>query len=69
MGSSEPTRGLNFAVALFKLLIAPVVLLVVGLAEFVYQAGWGHDQSFGMIGVGLAVAGAGLGADLLGKVR
>lgn len=67
MGAPPDTR-LGFAVELFKLLVAPVTLLAVGLGEFIYQAGWGHDQSFAMMGLGLAIAGAGLGADLLKKV-
>lgn len=53
---------------LWKLLVAPVTMLLVGLGEFVYQAAWGHDQTFGLIGVGLALTGAGLGVDMLGKM-
>lgn len=67
MGTSNNTR-LGLWVDAWKGLIAPIFLLLVGLGEFVYQAGWGHDQTFGLIGVGMALAGAGLGVDMLGRV-
>lgn len=67
MGASNNTK-LTFWVDAWKQLIAPIILLVAGLGEFMFQALAGHDQTFGLIGVGLALTGAGLGADVLTKM-
>lgn len=64
MGASSNTR-LAFWVDVWKTLFVPIILVLVGVGEFIYQAGWGHDQAFGLIGVGLALTGAGYGADVL----
>jgi len=58
---------LAFLAELWKVLIAPVIMLLVGLGVFVYEVLWGHESAFATMGLALAATGAGLGSDLLGK--
>lgn len=64
------TRGharLALLAEVWKVLVAPVIMLAVGLGTFVYEVAAGGDQAFATMGLALAATGAGLGADLLGK--
>jgi hypothetical protein len=67
VGASNNTR-LAFWADVWRQLLAPIILCIAGVTEFLYQAFAGHDQAFGLIGVGLALAGAGLGADMLTRM-
>lgn len=67
MGTSENTR-LDFWVEAWKKLIGPILILVVGSVDFLYQAFWGGNETFGLVGVGLALAGAGFSADAISKI-
>lgn len=63
---SEPARARVALLGdIWKTLVAPVMLMVGGLATFAYEAVLGHDQEFALMGLGMALTGAGLGADFL----
>lgn len=66
MSASRQTR-LAFLADVWKLLVAPILLLVAGLGVFIYEAGWGHAEVFATLGLGVALTGAGLGADFIEK--
>lgn len=67
MSSSQPT-WVAFASDLLKTLIAPMLMILVGLGTFIGEAVTWHDQGFAMMGIGLAATGAGLGSDLLKRM-
>ena len=56
-----------FLAEVWKVLIAPIIMLFTGLGVFVYEVAWGHEPTFATMGLALGATGAGLGSDLLGK--